>query len=225
MHFHPAQLANCRSWVHPDKQVVVLIFHSGGSTPLQEMMTYSRSKPDLKRHRNTPEILVWRYFLLPEVLQPWLKSVKTNNYNKDTSQFPIVLIQRSVLCFQITFKCNVVTHFEQRIVLLSLKTLFKIPICSSVSSEHKSSCMHFSTFLHSAFSGGVSLSAVHLTDLDHVFVCRGTLDSVGDVDNRGIYSDSHHLHGHGHGFSGEDGSVQNLRVLKTEKAVISIQVE
>lgn len=28
-----------------------------------------------------------------------------------------------MLCFQITFKCNVVTHFEQRIVLLWLKTL------------------------------------------------------------------------------------------------------
>lgn len=123
MHFHPAQLANCRSWVHPDKQVVVLIFHSGGSTPLQEMMTYSRSKLDLKRHRNTPEILVWRYFLLPEVLQPWLKSVKTNNYNKDTSQFPIVLIQRSVLCFQITFKCNIVTLWAKNCFTVAQNSL------------------------------------------------------------------------------------------------------
>lgn len=79
------------------------------------------------------------------------------------------------------------------------------------------------TSFHSAFTSVASLSLIHLTDLDHVFVCRGTLDSVRDVGDGGVYANGHNLHGDGHGFSSEDGSVQYLRVLKTEKGVISHQ--
>lgn len=67
------------------------------------------------------------------------------------------------------------------------------------------------------FHRRISLSTVHLTDLDYIFVCRATLDSFGDIDNGGVYSNGHHLYWDSYCFASEHGSVQNLRVLETER--------
>lgn len=63
----------------------------------------------------------------------------------------------------------------------------------------------------------VSLSAIHLTDLDHIFVRGATPDCFRDVCNRGVYSNGHHLYWHSHCLPSQHGGVQNLRVLETER--------
>lgn len=63
----------------------------------------------------------------------------------------------------------------------------------------------------------VVLSTIHLTDLDHIFVCRATLDGFRDICNRGVYSNGHHLYWHSHCLPSQHGGVQNLRVLETER--------
>lgn len=109
-------------------------------------------------------------------------------------------------------------HFQQKSFLEPLKCLFKISICGIIRAQK----LNVHSYVHPlGFHRRVSLTVIHLTDLDHVFVCRATLDSIGDVDNRSIYSNSHHFHWDGYGFSSEDSSVQNLRVLKREKEKIN----
>ena len=63
----------------------------------------------------------------------------------------------------------------------------------------------------------VSFSTIHLTDLDHIFVCRATLDCLWDIHNRGVYSNGHHLHRDSHCLPSQHGSVQNLWILETER--------
>lgn len=79
----------------------------------------------------------------------------------------------------------------------------------------KKNCIH--TFMYCSFHRCVSLSRVHLTDLHHIFVCRVTLNSFGNIDNRGVYSNGHHLYWDSYCFASEHSGVQNLRVLHTER--------
>lgn len=58
---------------------------------------------------------------------------------------------------------------------------------------------------------------ISLTDLDHVFVCGVTLDCFGDISNRCIYSNGYHFYWDSHCFPSQHSSVQNLRILETER--------
>lgn len=49
--------------------------------------------------------------------------------------------------------------------------------------------------------------------LDDVFVGRLALHEGGDVGDGAIHLDGHHLDGDGHGATGQDGRVDDLRVL------------
>lgn len=169
-------------------------------------MTCWRSQIDLKKHRNMQWIVVCEYFQVPKVEQRWLKFRKTNfNFN----QIIWTITTKKCVVLSYYFWMQHLTHVEQRSIWLNSELLELVP-----------------WFSRSAFNSGTSLSPSHPTDLDHVFVCRGALDSVRDVGDRGVYANGYHLQGDGHGFSSEDSSVQYLRVLQTEKkAVISIQVQ
>lgn len=63
----------------------------------------------------------------------------------------------------------------------------------------------------------VCLSTNHLTDLDHIFICRATLDCFGDISNRRVYSNGHHLYWDSHRLPSQHCSVQNLRVLEKRR--------
>ena len=69
-------------------------------------------------------------------------------------------------------------------------------------------------FIREEMRGLISLSTVHLTDLNHVFVCGATLDCFRDISNRGIYSNGYHLYWDSHCFPSQHSGVQNLSILQ-----------